>query len=210
MRDLVVSWGCPAGRVTVVPNPAPNPAEAGTFDIGSKPVVAFAGRLTAAKNLELLLSALVEVPGAHLVVAGDGEERGRLEELARELAVADRVRFVGAQPRSAVLGLLRDADVAVLSSAWENFPHGAVEALAMGTPVVATSVGGVPEIVHDEQNGLLVPSGDASALSAALRRVLQDAELRARLAAGAAPSVERFDLDELYGTIERILEEAVR
>ena len=93
----------------------------------------------------------------------------------------------------------------MLSSAWENFPHTLVEALAVGTPVVATSVGGVPEIVRDGENGLLVPAGDPAALAAALRRFLGDAELRERLREGAAPSVEHLHPERIYGRLEELL-----
>ena len=86
-------------------------------------------------------------------------------------------------------GVLAGARAAVLPSAWENLPHAAVEALAVGTPVVATAVGGVPEVVHDGENGLLVPPDDAVALADALRRLLDDDALRDRLAAAAKPSV---------------------
>jgi glycosyltransferase involved in cell wall biosynthesis len=145
------------------------------------------------------------LPDATLVVAGDGEERARLERLA-----GARVRFLGARPRGEVLGLLAAADVAVLPSAWENFPHAAVEALAMGTPVVATRVGGVPEIVRDGENGLLVEPGDDAAFDAALERVLRDDDLRARLRAAAKGSVERFSANAVYGELERLLAEAAR
>jgi glycosyltransferase involved in cell wall biosynthesis len=209
MRDLVVSWGCPPERVTVLPNPAPNPAEAARVERANGPALVFAGRLTAAKNLDLALAALADVPGARLVVVGDGEERNRLERLATTLGVGERARFLGALPRPQVLGLLATADAVLLSSAWENFPHGAVEALAMGTPVIATRVGGVPEIVHDGVNGLLVESGDRAGLSAAIARLLADDDLRARLRSAAAPSVERFAADDVYGRLEAILREAV-
>jgi glycosyltransferase involved in cell wall biosynthesis len=215
MRDLVVSWGCPADRVSVLPNPAPDPREATTAPVcdestqsDARPALVFAGRLTAAKNLDVALTALVDVPDATLLIAGDGEQRVRLAQLAVELGLDGRVRFLGSLPRGEVLALLGEADVAVLSSAWENFPHAAVEALAMGTPVVATRVGGVPEVVVDGENGLLVEPRDPTAFAEALRRIVADNELRARLAAAAAPSVRRFATDEIYGRLERILEAA--
>ncbi len=211
MRDLIVSWGVEPGRVTVVPNPAPSPAEAAAYDGDRpRPLLAFTGRLTAQKDLGVALAALGEVPEATLVVAGDGEERPRLEAEAKRLGVGDRARFLGPRPRGEVLGLLAAADAAVLTSAWENFPHGAVEALAMGTPVIATRVGGVPEIVRDGENGLLVEPGDPAAFAAALHRYLADETLQARLRAEAAPSVERFASDRVYGELERILAEAAR
>ncbi|MBD0330424.1 MAG: glycosyltransferase, partial [Thermoleophilia bacterium] len=89
-----------------------------------------------------------------------------------------------------------------------NFPHAAVEALAAGTPVVATPVGGVPEIVRDGENGLLVEPGSVDALADALRRLRSDAALRERLAAGARSSVAHLSAERVYGELERILEAA--
>jgi glycosyltransferase involved in cell wall biosynthesis len=213
LRDLATGWGL-GGRLEVVPNPAPAelPAESAaelkrSFGVEG-PLLAFAGRLTAAKSLDVALRALAQLDGATLLVVGDGEERAGLERLARELRLEPRVRFLGAQPRAEVLRTLRAADVAVLSSRWENFPHVLVEALAVGTPVVATAVGGVGEIVADGENGLLVPSGEPEALAGALARVLGEPALRDRLAAAAAPSVERFAPERVYGRLEQVVLEA--
>lgn len=200
MRDLVVSWGLPPERVTLLPNPAPDPADAVAFDVGQRPVLAFAGRLTAQKNLELAFRSTRDV---RLLIAGDGPERALLE--ARAPA---SVSFLGPLPRGQVLGLLAAADASILSSDWENFPHGVVESLAMGTPVIATRTGGVAEVVRDGVNGLLVEPGDETALAAAVDRYLGDAELRARLEAEAAPSVASYTTDAIYGRLERILAEA--
>jgi glycosyltransferase involved in cell wall biosynthesis len=150
------------------------------------------------------------VPEAYLSIVGDGPERVALEQLRDTLGLQDRVRFLGPLPRADALGLMRAADIVILSSAWENFPHGVVEALAVGTPVVATRVGGVPEVVVDGQNGLLVEPGDAAGFGAALRRLLDDEPLRLRLADRAAASVERYSADEIYGRLEAILERAAR
>ena len=109
-----------------------------------------------------------------------------------------------------VLELFAAADASLLSSAWENFPHTLVEALAVGTPVIATEVGGVPEIVEDGVNGLLVRPHDPEALAAAVRRFFGDDELRARLRANAVPSVERFAPERLLDTLESVLLRATR
>ncbi len=205
LRDLVVGWGVPGDRVTVLPNPAPRidglPAPA-AGDGG----LVFAGRLTHQKDLDVALGAVARVDAARLDVIGDGPERARLEATARSLGLDDRVRFFGALPREQALAHVRAADAVVLSSAWENFPHGVVEALALGTPVIATRVGGVPEVVHDGENGLLVAPGDVDAFAGALRRYLGDGELRARLRAAAAPSVADYAPDRIYGQLEAILE----
>jgi glycosyltransferase involved in cell wall biosynthesis len=200
MRDLVVSWGASPDVVTVLPNPAPRPEEAEQADPVERPLLVFAGRLTAQKNLDLVLAA---TPDVHLLVVGDGPDRRRLEARA-----GPNVSFAGALPRRRALGLLAAADASVLASDWENFPHGVVESLAMGTPVIATRTGGVAEIVRDGENGLLVEPGDAAGFRAAVRRYFADESLRAHLRANAAASVARFDRDAIFGRLESLLEEA--
>jgi glycosyltransferase involved in cell wall biosynthesis len=168
----------------------------------------FVGRLTEQKALPVALAAIAEVDGARLILVGDGPERASLERRVSELGLVDRVQFLGSLPREDALRYLAGARAALLSSAWENLPHAAVEALAVGTPVVSTNVGGVPEVVRDGENGLLVPPNDVAALAAALRAVLTDDDLRARLAAGAQPSVAAIGRDTIYERLERILLEA--
>ena len=139
-------------------------------------------------------------------MAGDGPERQSLERQASALGVADRVRFSGPLSRDDVLTLYR----ALSTSAWENLPHSVVEALAVGTPVVATAVGGVPEVVHDEENGLLVPPGDVEAIAGAIGRLARDEALRTTLAAKAAGSVAQLAEARVLERIVRIVEEAGR
>jgi glycosyltransferase involved in cell wall biosynthesis len=209
LRELTVSWGVPAERVSVLPNPAPALPELAPRDelrrsFGMNgPTLAFAGRLSAQKSLELALEAVDAVEGVSLLIAGDGDERARLEALA-----GPHVRFLGPQPRERVLELFRAADASILSSSWENFPHTVVEALAAGTPVIATEVGGVAEVVRDGENGLLVPAGDAFALAEAVRRYFADEELRERLRVAAAASVRAYDRDAVFSRIERALADA--
>jgi len=211
LRRLVLSWGVPAARVSVLPNPYPALPDLPprdelrrSFDMNG-PTLAFAGRLTAQKSLELALQAVDAVEDVSLLIAGDGDERARLEALA-----GPRVRFLGAQPRERVLELFRAADASMLSSSWENFPHTVVEALAVGTPVIATDVGGVAEVVRDGENGLLVPVGDGAALREAVRRYVSDDGLRERLRAAAVESVRGYDRATIFGALEAALEEAVQ
>jgi glycosyltransferase involved in cell wall biosynthesis len=209
LRDRAVSWGVDGARVTVLPNPAPDVAgvPAAAPD-GAGPLLAFAGRLTAQKSLDVALEALAAVDGVRLVVAGDGPERDRLERRAHELGLDGRVRWLGPAPRAEVLALFRGADASVLSSSWENFPHGVVESLAVGTPVIATRTGGVAEVVRDGENGLLVEPGDPTALAAAIGRFVGDDALRERLRAAAAPSVAAYAPGHVYGRLEAILADA--
>jgi glycosyltransferase involved in cell wall biosynthesis len=207
LADIAAGWNL--GRpIEVLVNPAPPPHEVvpellepGTF--------VYVGRLASQKGLPIALAALAEVHEARLLVVGDGPERAALGQLAAKLQLDGRVTFAGSRSRDDVLRALAGARAAVLPSLWENLPHAAVEALAVGTPVVATAVGGVPEVVHDDQNGLLVPAGDVQALAAALRRVLDDDQLRDRLAAAAKPSVASIGREPVYTRLEQILEAAV-
>ncbi len=163
----------------------------------------------AAKALDVGLAALAAVEGVSLLVAGDGPDREALEAQAScARSRWDGCASSGRSRGSDVLRLFSAADAVLLSSAWENFPHTVVEALAVGTPVVATSVGGVPEVVRDGENGLLVPPGDVDALAAAIRRIAGDEQLRESLAAAAAPSVAAYAPDALLGRIEARLDEA--
>ncbi|HEX3806162.1 MAG TPA: glycosyltransferase family 4 protein [Gaiellaceae bacterium] len=203
LAELTAGWGVPGDRVDVLPNPAPDHGDVAARDEARArhgfdgPTLVFAGRLTEQKALDLAIEAARRA-GARLVVVGDGPERARLERLGG-------ATFLGPQPRETVLELFRAADASILSSAWENFPHGIVESLAVGTPVIATAVGGVGEVVVDGENGLLVPPGDVDALSAAVERYLSDGELAARLRAHAGASVERYSRERVYGRLLEIL-----
>ena len=209
LAELAVGWGLDRARLEVLVNPAPPPLEVAPEPLDPDTFV-FVGRLTEQKALPVAFEAFRQVDGAKLVVVGDGPERVRLTRLAGELGVGDRVTFLGARPRDEALRYLAGARAAVLSSAWENLPHAAVEALAVGTPVVSTAVGGVPEVVRDDENGLLVPPNDPAALAGALRRLLTDDALRLRLAAAAQPSVEAIGRMPTFARLEQILVEAAR
>jgi glycosyltransferase involved in cell wall biosynthesis len=216
LRDVALGWGLDPERVSVLPNPAPElpplpPREDLRDELGlDGDALVFAGRLGPQKALGVLLRALVAVPEVALTVAGDGPERAALERTSRELGLDGRVSFLGAVPRDRVLRLFRAADAAVLPSAWENFPHTVVEALAVGCPVIATQVGGVSEVVRDGENGLLVPPGDPNALAGAIARFFAEGELRAGLAAAAPGSVEAYSEASVFERIEAELERASR
>ena len=198
LRAIALGWGLDPARTTVVANPAPEVPVHPTRDEARAALgiegfaLGVAGRLTEQKALEDTLAALARVPRVALLVLGDGPERAALERRAAQLDLSDRVRFLGAGTRDDVIVLFRAVDAALLTSAWENLPHTLLEALAAGTPVIATAVGGIPEVVRDGENGLLVPPRDVAAAASAIDRLVRDEVLRASLAAAAAPSVEEL------------------
>ncbi len=148
------------------------------------------GRLVEQKNHELAIRAITKVPGATLAIVGDGPLRPQLERLAAELDAP--VIFTGV--RDDARALMGAADVVVMPSRWEGLPLSALEALASGTPLVATDVRGLRELVTDGENALLVPE-EPEALAAAIRRVLEDSALAARLSE-AGRRVEGAGSDE--------------
>ena len=216
LRELTLAWGVEPARVSVLPNPAPAPPALPPRDDLRRDLgldgatVAFAGRLTAQKSLGRALEAVASADAVRLLIAGEGPDRPHLEGLARSMGIEDRVRFLGAQPRERVVELFHAADAAILSSSWENFPHTVVEALSVGTPVLAMEAGGVAEVVRDGVNGLLVPAGDTAALGNAVRRYFSDDDLRERLRGGAAASVERYAPEKVFGELEAKLAEVAR
>jgi glycosyltransferase involved in cell wall biosynthesis len=171
-----------------VPGPDPFPHISG-------PRVVFLGRLAPAKGVVTLIEALARLrtPGAQLLLVGDGPERSRLEGVARRLGVAERVHITGFVEHHRVPAVLASGDVLVLPSVYEELGTVLIEAMAVGLPVIASRVGGIPELIHDGENGLLVPPGDVRPLAAAIDRVLGDPDLARRLAAAARRRVSKHD-----------------
>ena len=209
---MAVAWGVPPERTLVVPNPTPDLPLLPTRE-EARAALDIDGPDARVRRADRPSEVAGRRDGGRRpgwrafdsLVAGDGPEREAMERLA-----SDRVRFLGPLPREEVLRLFRAADASLLSSTWENFPHTVVESLAVGTPVIATAVGGVPEVVKDGENGLLVPPGDAGALAAAIQRFYGERGLRERLAAAAAPSVAGYGREAMLARIEAVLVEAAR
>jgi glycosyltransferase involved in cell wall biosynthesis len=150
-------------------------------------VVGIVARLSVVKDHATMLRALVElvteIPNVHCVLVGEGPERGRIEALARELRIEDRVHLAGERPQIPNLhGLF---DVSVLCSTTEAFPNSVLEAMAAARPVVATDVGGTPDAVRQGSTGLLVPPSDPSRLASAIARLHAEPALRTKLGAAA-------------------------
>jgi len=169
-----------------------------SLGLGDTPTLLFVGRLDPIKGIDLLLEsvALLRTPARLLVVGGDpagDPEVERLRARAAELGIADRVRFPGAVPQRNLPTYYHAADAVVVSSRYESFGLVAVEALACGAPVVASAAGGLPSIVRDGENGLLVRWRSAQAFAERIELLLGDDRLRERLRANTRASVEPFD-----------------
>lgn len=151
----------------------------------------FVGQLAAAKGLPILLQAVSSLDDVTLEIAGDGPDRKILEEMADVLHISVRVKFLGYQSPEQVRGLLKGADVFVLTSFAEGLPVVLMEAMAAGVPVIAPQIAGIPELVQNEYNGLLIPPGDVIATAMAIRRLIENADLRNRFAIAGRRKIEQ-------------------
>jgi glycosyltransferase involved in cell wall biosynthesis len=172
------------------------------------PVVFTPARLHKQKGHAVLLKAATLVPNAMFVLAGDGPERQSLEALAQELGVASRVHFLG--ERADVPSLLARSDAFVLPSMYEGLPVSVLEAMAIGTPVVATAVGGTDEVVEHGVNGLLVPPGNPERLADEISRVIGNTSLAASLSEGGKRRVrEYFSSQSMLGGVLDVYKEVL-
>jgi len=219
-RYLTEEKGLPGRKIIVIWNGIDltrfNPTHPAPLDIkrsigfdDSDPLLLVVGRLEPQKGHHVLLQALPavcqEFPRARLVCIGEGALRSELEGKARSLGLEGSVRFTGYQ--SNIPDWLAAADVTVLPSFYEGLPITAIECLAAGKPMVATSVDGTPEVVVNEKTGLTVPPGNADHLAAAICRFLREPELRRRLGtAGRRWVEEHFSLErQIFKTQELYL-----
>jgi D-inositol-3-phosphate glycosyltransferase len=170
----------------------PRVAAKDLLELGPEPLLLYVGRLQPIKGLETLLEAMRTLKAATLLIIGgdqDEPESGHglyLRERAAALGVAGRVRFLGAQPQRRLRLFYAAADATVMPSYYESFGMVALEAMACGSPVVASRVGGLTTTIQDGVTGYLVPEGDPGALAARLGELLGDPETCARLGRDAA------------------------
>jgi glycosyltransferase involved in cell wall biosynthesis len=166
-------------------------------------------RLMVWKKVDGILRALAELPeDVHFLIAGEGDMEQPWRELAQDLGLADRVQFLGNQPHERIPLYLRAADVFVLNSRYEGLSHTLLEALHLGTPIVASGVCGNPEVIEHEVNGLLVDPLDVGQLRDAIRRLLDDPEYAADLARAGLGRRAQFEREATFAEVEAALARA--
>ncbi len=189
VKNWLVSLGVAESHITIIPNGVVIPSQRSAnhdfsirrhFGIAADvPLVVLISRLNPKKGIEYFLEAARDVrvrfPNARFLIAGDslfdGTYRPRLERLSEQLGVSDRVIFAG--ERNDVPAILQEADLCVLPSLTEGLPNSLLEAMSARLPVVATNVGGIPEIVREGETGFLVPCRDPQALSTAMIKLIE-------------------------------------
>lgn len=184
LTDVLRGWRVDERKLHVMRNgvdlerfrPLPQAQARAALGIDGDPVLLSVGNLFELKGHHVAIAALAVMsathPHARLVIVGDGPERGRLRLYATRLGVADRVTFAGARPNAELLHWYSAADVLLLASSREGWPNVLLEAMACGTPVVASVIGGIPEIVRSDVGGRLVAERSGEAFAGAVRDLL--------------------------------------
>jgi glycosyltransferase involved in cell wall biosynthesis len=168
--------------------------------------------LRAQKGYEDLLSAARKVADTtddvYFLSVGQGVQEQELRQRHVELGLGDRFQFLG--HRTDVMQILAASDIFVMSSRFEGFPVAVMEAMSVGMPVVATSVGGLPDAVSSGVDGILTPPADPAALADAVLRLAEQPEVRRRMAGAASKKAERYDINRTLRSLERHYEQAAR
>ena len=214
-RDAWVRFGIDADRVRVIPNGIPMTSMM-PVDVRERwgiprdrAVIGCVGNLVAGKGHAFFLAAFARLsahmPGCHAVIVGDGPLRAMLEHTARMMGIAHAVTFAGycADARAMIASM----DCFVLPSETETFGRALLEAMLARTPIVATNVGGIPEVVTNGRDGILVPSGDVDACAAAIARLLNDPTFARQLTDAGAVTVLRFSSDRHARAVASVYDE---
>jgi glycosyltransferase involved in cell wall biosynthesis len=191
-------------------SPAPAPADRGSLmeEWGlpsDRPLIVSVGRLVEQKDHALVIRAIAELPDVTLAILGKGPDERALDDLRAGLGVGDRVVLAGR--RRDAREIIGAADVLAMGSRWEGLPLVALEAMSARTPLVATDVRGIRELLINERHCLLVRSGDATAFAHALDRILRDSELRTRLVDEASAVASGLTIDAMVARFLDLFDE---
>ncbi len=207
LKSIVGAWGIKEEKIEVIYN-AVSLGTTGRIPEGveklPRPLVASVGRLVPWKHVEGVVDAVGGVLGASLAIVGTGPLEQEIGEKAKEV-LPDRAVLTGTLSHEDTLAVMKAADVLVLNSSYEGMSHLLIEALMLGTPVIATNVGGNPEVITHEQDGLLISPQDPHALANALARLLNEKDLRTQLSTHARESSKRFSVETMLTKTSELL-----
>jgi glycosyltransferase involved in cell wall biosynthesis len=210
LKGVIKTWGVPEEKIEVISNAVSidAPTEVSHEQQLPRPRIVSVGRLVPWKGMLPLIDAIASLRAngckASLTIIGEGEEGELLKKHAKEL-LTDGYSFPGRLSHVDTLAIIKNADVFVLNSTYEGLSHLLIEAITLGTPVVATEAGGNTEVITDGVNGLTIGVGDTASLTKALSRIIEDSALRAKLSVGAKESSKRFSTSSMLHATHKVL-----
>jgi glycosyltransferase involved in cell wall biosynthesis len=170
--------------------------------------ILFVGRFHPVKGVKYLIMAMEkvheEIPDARLILVGDGKERDMLEKLAENHGIRESIDFIGEVPHKKIAGFMNNADVFVLPSISESFGMVNLEAMACGLPIVASRVGGIPNVIKDEVHGYLVEAKKPDEIAEKLLLLLQNTQLRMKISQRNKEDVKAYAWDNIANSLEKI------
>ncbi len=211
LKNCLIKMGVEEEKIKVIYNAIDLPEEAGLKEQAGLPfrgidfIILTVCRLVPFKGVSGIINVMIRLPeNVGLIVIGDGPEREKLESMVKNLSLENRVYFTGILEKKKVFSFLRRGTLFVLNSLYEGLPHVIIEALMAGLPVVATNVGGTPEVVKDGVSGFLIPPGDEEALYRAIKRFIDNPDLLEKM-----PDKEEIRrLKELF-SVDRMVKETL-
>lgn len=206
-KNIVLAWGARLDRTSRIYNGVslPDFIEKRIFP---QATLVSAGRFVPWKGFDRLIEQMKDI-NAHLVVIGDGEDGARLKKLIEEYHVSEKVTLLGRLPREELLSWIAGAALFVLPSSFESFSFQLVEAMTVGTPVVALRAGNLDEIIRHGENGFLIDKNEISTLAPVLNTILQDAPLRDRIRRNALHDAQSFSVQTTTDQLETLFQSLV-
>ena len=216
IAEMVRGWGIRPEKLHIIYNATPGKLLAPPTRAAARQELSWPGaaaifvtvtRLAPHKRVDLIVEALARLQVGKLYVVGDGPSRAALTTLIEQLGMTERVHLMGALPHEDTLRVIRAADFFVLSSHTEGLSHTLLEAMQLGTPCIASAVGGNLEVIRDGETGVLVPDGDVEALTEAMQTLASDSALCDKLADAASEDISRFSWERLVEQTDALLRE---
>lgn len=209
-KTIIFNWGIKTEKIKVIYNGINLPNHLGVrHPSRGEKVILSVGRLVPWKGFKVLIeimpNLLEKSPSLRLMIVGSGPQQSELEELIKKLKLEERVILTGQLSREDLLELKNKADIFVLNTHWESFSFDTLEAMAVGLPVVTTKIGSLPELIEQNQEGILVEPDDREAIAEAIQKILQDDIFRQTIVQNAYEKSKQFSLQNTLDNLEKLL-----
>ncbi len=207
LAGWVRKWGIPQSKIVVIHNSVQSPdlVDPARVPLTYSVKLVTACRLVSWKRVDSIIHAVGQMDDVGLLVCGDGPERNNLEKLARDQGLTARIHFTGQKNREETLALMAGCDIFILNSTYEGLSHVILEAMSLGLPVIATAVGGTPELLKNGEAGVLIKNGNAEALKSAVLKLIRSPETLQAMREKAKSAVKTFSFPTMVQETEEVL-----